>query len=173
VRSEHPIEKPGQRLVNFDASGAEFEGSFPADQTPASGTADVFQPGVLDLRGYSVAGVPRYNQAGCRSRAIPGGQNQGAATGHRCATCAHWLKLDHAPTISVGHGHTGNRQPMSGESILPRGEALRRAVRWLGDQPRHDAASIEEAARRFDLTPADEEFLLRHFRDQAAGPAMS
>jgi hypothetical protein len=61
---------------------------------------------------------------------------------------------------------------MTGESILPHGEALRRAVRWLGEQPRHDAASIEEAARRFDLTPADEEFLLRHLRDAAGGSAM-
>jgi hypothetical protein len=54
------------------------------------------------------------------------------------------------------------------ENILPDGEALRRAVRWLGEQSRHDAASIEEAARRFDLTPADEEFLLTHFREPPA-----
>jgi hypothetical protein len=55
------------------------------------------------------------------------------------------------------------------ESILPDGEALRRAVRWLAEQGRHDAAGIEEAARRFDLAPADEEFLLKHFRDQRSG----
>ena len=53
---------------------------------------------------------------------------------------------------------------MSHDSILPHGEALRRAVRWLGEQQRHDAAAIEEAARRFDLTPTEEEFLLAHFR---------
>jgi hypothetical protein len=53
---------------------------------------------------------------------------------------------------------------VSHDSILPHGEALRRAVRWLGEQQRHDAADIEEAARRFDLTPTEEEFLLAHFR---------
>lgn len=62
---------------------------------------------------------------------------------------------------------------MTREKILPDGEALRRAVRWLAEQSRHDAASIEEAARRFDLTPADEEFLLAHFRDQAGGISTS
>jgi hypothetical protein len=53
------------------------------------------------------------------------------------------------------------------DAVLPRGESLRRAVRWLSDERRHDAAAIEEAARRFDLTPAEEEFLLRHFRKPA------
>ena len=48
-----------------------------------------------------------------------------------------------------------------------RPESLRRALRWLSDQRRHDAAAIEEAARRFDLSPADEEFLLRHCRSDA------
>ncbi len=50
-------------------------------------------------------------------------------------------------------------------NILPEGEGLRRAVRWLSEQKDHSAATIQEAARRFDLSPADEEFLLRHFRD--------
>jgi len=58
---------------------------------------------------------------------------------------------------------------MTRENILPDGEALRRAVRWLAEQPRHDAACIQEAARRFDLAPADEEFLLAHFRDRPGG----
>jgi len=50
-------------------------------------------------------------------------------------------------------------------ALLPTGEGLRRAIRWLSDQNRHDAGAIEEAARRFDLTPADEEFLLRYCRE--------
>jgi len=37
-------------------------------------------------------------------------------------------------------------------------------VEWLIEQPARDAPTIEEAARRFDLSPVDEEFLLRHFR---------
>jgi len=54
---------------------------------------------------------------------------------------------------------------MSRDTLLPRGESLRRALRWLSDQGRHDGAAIEEAARRFDLSPSDEEFLLRHCRN--------
>ena len=50
--------------------------------------------------------------------------------------------------------------------LLPQGEALRRALRWLSDERRHDAQAIEEAARRFDLTPLEEEFLLRHARSE-------
>jgi len=62
---------------------------------------------------------------------------------------------------------------MTSEKILPQGESLRRAVRWLGELGHHDAASIEEAARRFDLTPAEEEFLLGQFREAPAGRGTS
>jgi hypothetical protein len=55
---------------------------------------------------------------------------------------------------------------MSRDTLLPHGEALRRAIRWLSDERRHDAQAIDEAARRFDLTPAEEEFLLRWLREQ-------
>lgn len=48
------------------------------------------------------------------------------------------------------------------DDILPHGEGLRRALRWLSEQGRHDAAAIEEAAQRFDLTPLEEDFLLTH-----------
>ena len=46
--------------------------------------------------------------------------------------------------------------------LQPRGEGLRRALRWLSDEGRHDAAAIDEASRRFDLSPLEEEFLLRN-----------
>ncbi len=59
---------------------------------------------------------------------------------------------------------------MSRETLLPHGESLRRAVRWLGEQPRRDAATIEEAARRFDLTPLEEQFLLEQFQTPPAAP---
>jgi hypothetical protein len=49
-------------------------------------------------------------------------------------------------------------------SVLPEGEGLRRAVAWLAEQPRRDAATIEEASRRFNLSPLEEDFLLREFR---------
>ncbi len=49
--------------------------------------------------------------------------------------------------------------------LNPQGEALRRALRWLDDRVKEepDASRSElvgDAALRFDLTPADEEFLL-------------
>ncbi len=50
----------------------------------------------------------------------------------------------------------------------PRGEALRQAIRWLSDHRRHDLAAVEEACRRFDLSPVDEEFLITESRRVAA-----
>jgi len=50
-------------------------------------------------------------------------------------------------------------------SLLPEHEGLRRAVQWLAAQTPRDAGLIEEASRRFDLSPIDEEFLLQHFHE--------
>jgi len=44
--------------------------------------------------------------------------------------------------------------------FLPDHESLRRAVAWLAGQGPWTPARIEEASRRFDLSPTDEEFLL-------------
>jgi len=55
------------------------------------------------------------------------------------------------------------------DSLLPEGEGLRRAVAWLIEQPRRDLPTIEEASRRFDLSPLDEAFLMDHFRDPGRG----
>ncbi|HSD43146.1 MAG TPA: hypothetical protein VLD36_14920 [Burkholderiales bacterium] len=55
------------------------------------------------------------------------------------------------------------------DALLPEGEGLRRAVAWLAEQPRRDLATIEEASRRFNLSPLDEEFLLNHFRESGQG----
>ena len=52
---------------------------------------------------------------------------------------------------------------MDSKPIIPHGEALRRAVIWLADQPERNAEIIEEAARRFDLSPTEEELLLHLF----------
>lgn len=59
---------------------------------------------------------------------------------------------------------------MSRDTLLPHGEALRRAIRWLSDEGRHDAQAVDEAARRFDLTPAEEEFLLEWARQLGQAP---
>jgi hypothetical protein len=56
-----------------------------------------------------------------------------------------------------------------GDALRPEGEGLRRAVAWLTEQPRRDLATIEEASRRFNLSPLDEEFLLQHFRASVSG----
>ena len=53
-----------------------------------------------------------------------------------------------------------------GGGIQPHGQALRNALRWLDDRvqddPRLDRAKlVGEAAMRFDLTPVEEDFLLR------------
>jgi hypothetical protein len=57
----------------------------------------------------------------------------------------------------------------SAGSLLPERQGLRLAVQWLATQTSWDAKTIEEASRRFDLSPNDEEFLLRHFRDARHG----
>ncbi|EPC4025653.1 MAG TPA: hypothetical protein DDZ61_12475 [Aeromonas salmonicida] len=51
---------------------------------------------------------------------------------------------------------------MSDHTLLPHGEDLRRAVRWLSEHHQHDIRAIEEASIRFDLSPLDEEFLIQH-----------
>jgi hypothetical protein len=48
--------------------------------------------------------------------------------------------------------------------IVPKGDALRRAVAWLAEQEAWTPPLIEQACQRFDVSPEDEEFLLREFR---------
>jgi len=55
---------------------------------------------------------------------------------------------------------------MGNDGIQPKGERLRRALRWLCEEGRHDGAALGEAATRFDLTPMEEAFLWAHFRDE-------
>jgi hypothetical protein len=52
---------------------------------------------------------------------------------------------------------------MGQDGLLPGGERLRRAIRWLGEEKAWTRAGIQEASVRFDLTPNEEEFLLRQF----------
>jgi hypothetical protein len=48
--------------------------------------------------------------------------------------------------------------------IVPKGEALRRAVAWLAEQGSWTPDLIDQASQRFDLSPAEEEFLLQESR---------
>ncbi|OYD23095.1 hypothetical protein [Oceanimonas baumannii] len=45
-------------------------------------------------------------------------------------------------------------------------EALRKALRWLTEQPCINSSIITEAGRRFDLSPLDEQFLRDYFLNQ-------
>jgi hypothetical protein len=56
-------------------------------------------------------------------------------------------------------------------SIQPEGEDLRKATAWIGEErksnpDRNLAQLIEEACLKFDLSPADGEFLFRFFKEQ-------
>lgn len=53
--------------------------------------------------------------------------------------------------------------------LLPEGEELRRAVKWVTDKLRELPGQpvqplVREAVFRFDLSPKDAEFLIRLFR---------
>lgn len=59
-------------------------------------------------------------------------------------------------------------------SILPEGEQLRRAVRWISDELQENkdanlAKLIDEACVKFDLSPSDAEFLIRFFATKSQG----
>jgi len=51
---------------------------------------------------------------------------------------------------------------------------IKQAVRWLEDQLRERpgadrVALVDEASRRFDLSPADGDFLFRHLAERVKG----
>ena len=53
--------------------------------------------------------------------------------------------------------------------VLPEGESLRRAIRWISEHLKEDpeqplARLIEEAELRYDLSPLECEFLRRFYR---------
>ena len=56
--------------------------------------------------------------------------------------------------------------------------ALKQAVRWLDDQLREQPSAdrltlVDAASRRFDLSPADSDFLFRHLAERAKGTRSS
>jgi hypothetical protein len=60
--------------------------------------------------------------------------------------------------------------------IMPEGEGLRRALRWLSDRRLEDPSAprmrlIDEASTRFDLSPVEVEFLVANWKDAAPGGA--
>jgi hypothetical protein len=56
-------------------------------------------------------------------------------------------------------------------TIMPQGEDLRKAVKWISEErqsspERKLAKLVEEASIKFDLSPADGEFLFKFFKEQ-------
>lgn len=56
-------------------------------------------------------------------------------------------------------------------SVLPEGEQLRRAVRWISSERQERASEtltklIQEACIKFDLSPSDTEFLMNFFSEK-------
>ncbi|MDT8317197.1 MAG: hypothetical protein RQ824_04290 [bacterium] len=52
---------------------------------------------------------------------------------------------------------------MSNNPLLPDKEDLRKAVKWISRQGEFSLKIVDEASIRFDLSPADEDFLINHF----------
>ena len=59
-------------------------------------------------------------------------------------------------------------------SILPEGEQLRKAIKWISDVRLEDPKAallglIETACLKFDLTPKDSEVLMHFFAGESQG----
>jgi len=58
--------------------------------------------------------------------------------------------------------------------ILPEGEQLRSAIKWISDKRAETPGAgllklIEDACLKFDLPPKDAEFLVRFFTEKKSG----
>ena len=56
-------------------------------------------------------------------------------------------------------------------SIQPDGEELRKAVKWISEERKYNPTKninhlVEEAGLKFDLSPKDEDFLLRKLLEE-------
>ena len=62
---------------------------------------------------------------------------------------------------------------MSGDNKMPGGgDKVKKALRWMSEELRHNpqkkrSAAIKEAEIRFDLSPAECEFLTKNFSESA------
>lgn len=55
--------------------------------------------------------------------------------------------------------------------IQPQGEDLRKAVKWVSEERKYSSekemkAIVQEACMKFDLSPKDADFLLRHLLEE-------
>jgi hypothetical protein len=75
-----------------------------------------------------------------------------------------------ARALAVGPGRRNLLTMGEGDGLPPRGDALRRALQWLAERRQEDpkasrAKLISEAGLRFDLSPAEEEFLFGNWKE--------
>jgi hypothetical protein len=68
------------------------------------------------------------------------------------------------PELDSDRSSGDSEMSSSKRGAPPQGQGLRDALRWLSEQGSHDAAAVEAACQRFDLSPLDEEFLLAEAR---------
>ena len=56
-------------------------------------------------------------------------------------------------------------------TVQPEGEEIRKAVKWISDERQYGAGKpliklIEEAGLKFNLSPADQEYLVNFFKGE-------
>lgn len=61
-------------------------------------------------------------------------------------------------------------------TIIPEGDAIRRAVKWVSAELNHDPSKsaqklVNEAVLRFDLSPKDAEFLTAFYKKEGSPSA--
>ena len=71
-------------------------------------------------------------------------------------------------------GIQGIQRSATVTTIQPKGEHLRQAIRWISAERLEDESKpipklIQEAARRFNLSPVDEEYLVSFYREREEG----
>jgi hypothetical protein len=59
-------------------------------------------------------------------------------------------------------------------SILPEGEQLRKAIKWISAERDENPGTglyklIQDACLKFDLSPKDADFLMRFFTEEGSG----
>ena len=88
------------------------------------------------------------------------------------------LKKPQGWSIKERVGYVEKDQPIERSltvtTIQPKGEHLRQAIRWISAERLEDESKpipklIQEAARRFNLSPMDEEYLVSFYRERDQG----
>jgi len=55
-------------------------------------------------------------------------------------------------------------------SIMPEGSDFKNAIKWISDERKYNEERgfnelIQEAGMKFDLSPSDQDFLIRHIQE--------